>query len=632
MYAGLTTSRYVPWALAAISALVAVLAYLQALHYPFISDDNHYLVQNSTLAALRWSELWRLLTAPYNYYLEYLPLRDLSYWFDLAISGLNPAAFRLHNILLYLLCLPLIYAVTAGLWRYFRPGNAASARWPAAAVTALFALHPAHVESVVWISGRKDVLSTLFSMMALALALNARREYGLAPMRAAAALAALLAALLSKAAAVAVAPVVALLWLGFWLDIPAPQRRRRMLWWPLGALLLAAAFTLFFSAASGIRGASYFGIEAVTRVLAILGWLVRLAITPQDRHFFYPVFEDPWFAVMVALGLAVLLSAGVGLVLWLRRRSLPGFAAACFLLLSLPYIQLIPYNTVSLVADRFLVLAIWPVIMLIVALAWRLPVSLRAALLLLIALSWGYQTVQRPNDWKSPEALVEADLRAFPGWHMPAASKIMAVQLPYALDREAMATAGTIADAEMRAAMTGLINVDTAVRSAVGSSDPRDAVAQLWEFEQAHQLPAQAQWNTPIKMIWLRIGDVLTDEWRYLARKFPADAAVRYNTGLWMLGMQKNVEAIADFRAAAESPQLPETASATVSRYLGLALLRSGRPAEAEAPLLAALQHSPADLQAYCALAEVYRQTGRDAAAAGARADCLRQTSKPDAG
>jgi hypothetical protein len=624
-----TISSYAPWTLVLLSALAAVLAYLQALHYPFISDDYHYLTHNSALAELRGHELWRLATAPYNYYSEFLPLRDLSYWLDLTLAGLNPAAFRVHNIVLYLLCLPLIYGVTAGLWRYFRAADASSAPWAAAAVTVLFALHPAHVESVVWISGRKDVLSTLFSMLALAWALGARRKNGLSPRHAGAALFALLAAVLSKASAVAVAPIIALLWVMFWLDTAPLLRRRRTLYWPLASLLLAGIFALVFSAASTIRGAPYFGVEAVTRTLAILGWLARLAVTPQERHFFYPVFEDPWVDAMAALGLAILLCAAAGLVWALRRRSLPGFAAAGFLLLSLPYIQLIPYNTVSLVADRFLMLAVWPALLLIVAAVWRTPVVLRGVLLMLIALPWGWHTLERPRDWSGPQALVDADLRAYPGGYIPAASKIMAVQLPYALNREAMETANTIENAALRATMTGLINVDEAVRAAVEHANPQRAIAQLWQFEREHQLPEQARWNTPIKMIWLRIGDVLTDEWRYLAQKFPADVAVRYNAGLWMLGVQKHAEAVTHFRAAAKSPELPEAAGATVYRYWGLALLGSGQAAEAEAPLLAALQRTSPDLRAYCALAEVYRQTGRPGEAARARTHCLSQVTEP---
>src|ERR1019366_8419549 len=97
-------------------------------------------------------------------------------------------------------------------------------------------------------------------------------------------------------------------------------------------------------------------VEAVTRLLAVLGWLARLAISPESRHFYYPVFEDTYLPFRVALGVAVLAAAGG--VMILRRRSLEGFALVTFLLLCMPYTQLVPFVTDSLVSDRFLALAV----------------------------------------------------------------------------------------------------------------------------------------------------------------------------------------------------------------------------------------------------------------------------------
>jgi hypothetical protein len=98
-----------------VSAVVAIGVYLQTLSYPFISDDSGYLTDNPKLAGLHLTELWRLFTGPYNDFSEFLSLRELSYWFDITLFGLNPAAFRAHNIILYVLCLPLVYATTLGL-------------------------------------------------------------------------------------------------------------------------------------------------------------------------------------------------------------------------------------------------------------------------------------------------------------------------------------------------------------------------------------------------------------------------------------------------------------------------------------------------------------------------------------
>jgi len=145
------------------------------------------------------ANLWQLFTEPFNVASEFLPLRELSYWIDIQLFGLNPLAFRLHNIALYLLCMPLSFSVTAKLWSYFCPQQEASATWVAACVTALFALHPAFVESVVWISGRKYVLPNLFSMLALWFAVNVRREQDFSLSYLCATLLSVIAVMLSKA-------------------------------------------------------------------------------------------------------------------------------------------------------------------------------------------------------------------------------------------------------------------------------------------------------------------------------------------------------------------------------------------------------------------------------------------------
>jgi hypothetical protein len=380
-----------PLMIVLVSAIVAVAVFLQALHYPFVYDDTGYTSRNLKLAGLPLSQLWRLFTEPYNEFYEFLPLREFSYWLDMTLFGMNPSAFRLDNIILYLFCLPLVYGVTSWLWRYFRPTDAASAPWAAAAVTALFALHPSHAEAVVWIAGRKDVLSTLFSLLALWLAMRARREQGLSASYAAAALVALLAAILSKASAVAVAPVIAIIWTMFWLDIPTQNRRNALLLWPLLSLLLAACMSLIFAAMTTQRIPFYFGVEVVVRTLAVLGWLARLAVSPESRHFFYPVFDYPYLSAMVVLGVIVLAAALTGAAMLLRKHSLEGFALVVFLLLCLPSLQLVPYAPPALVSDRWLALAVWPVLLLIVALTWRLKPVPRAIILLVIALAWSFQ-------------------------------------------------------------------------------------------------------------------------------------------------------------------------------------------------------------------------------------------------
>ena len=629
--------RLAPPALVLLSAMTALIAYLQALYYPFILDDIGYISWNTKLAGLHLTELWRLFTEPYNDYSEFLPLRDLSYWLDIKLFGLTPAAFRLHSILLYLLCLPLVYGCTLRAWRYFRPADAASAPWAAAAITALFALHPALVESVVWISGRKYILPNFFSMLALWLAVNVRlghgrqhrpqqgQEHGFSSRYAIAALLAFVAVMLSKASYVGVAPLIATLWVIFWRDIPLQQRRLSLLLWPLAILVLAAFLLLAFIASN--RGfdtvPAYFGVGAVTRSLAVLGGLTRIAVSPEARHFFHPVFEDPWFPAMVALGVAVLGTTGWGFVALLRKRSLAGFSLLVFLLLCMPYLQLVPAKPPSLVADRYVALAVWPVALLLVSLAWRFKPLPRALLLLCIALPWLMQTVERPRDWRSIETLVETDLRAYPGYYLPALYKIKVYQMPDGLYQEAAATANSVSSPVARDILTKLIQAYVATANSASGGWPQEAMARLWNLSlNLMPPPAQAKWDTPMLFFWDECRNMLADLWEYLARQFNDDAQVHYKAGLYLLNTQKPEFALAHLRAAAESQRLPEPLRGSAYFNLGTALIKTGRFAEAETPLIAALAQPQPDTRAHCLLATTYRSSGRIAQANNAEASC----------
>jgi hypothetical protein len=615
-----------PLMIVLVSALIAVAIYFQALHFPFVLDDFGYITQNSKLGNLHLSELWRLFTEPYNSFSEFLPLRDLSFWFDMALFGPNPAAFRGHNIILYLLSLPLVYVVTLEVWRYFRPADIASAPWVAAVVTALFALHPALVESVAWVSGRKYVLPNLFAMFALWFAVNAKRELGLSMWHVVMTLLAFVAMMLAKASYVAVAPVIAMIWLMFWRDIPAPSRCRSLLLWPFAILILAGILTRIFIVTSSGTEQAYFGIEAVVRVLAVLGWLTRLAMSPEGRHFFYPVFDDPYLPAMVALGVLVIAAAAFSVVMMLRKRqSLEGFACIVFLLLCIPYMQFIPYAAPSLASDRFVSLAVWPVLLLIVALSWRLQTLPRMAFLLVLALSWGWQNAERTRDWAAP---IDADLRAYPGYYVPAYEKIVVLQLPRKLYREARETANSINVPELRDAMLGVIDADFAVNvDAVSTGKPQEAMDVLWKSGQRlKQEPIQTKWDSPLFLFWEKAKEMLASNWLSLAKHFPDDVLVNYNAGLSMLEIHRSKGAVNYLRAATESQRLPESVRGTAFKNLGLALLNSGHAAEAEVPLRAALEQSPPDFRAYCLLSGVYKLTGRVEEAARAETECRTRT------
>ena len=134
-----------------IASTVAV--YWQIKDHEFVSlDDHEYLLENSkvhtgvTLQGIRWA-----FTTTYagNWH----PLTWVSHMWDCQLYGLHPRGHHLTSLALHLANVLLLFLLLARITR---------ALWPSAVVAALFALHPLHVESVAWVSERKDVLSTLF--------------------------------------------------------------------------------------------------------------------------------------------------------------------------------------------------------------------------------------------------------------------------------------------------------------------------------------------------------------------------------------------------------------------------------------------------------------------------------------
>lgn len=133
----------------ALAALVMA-AYLPALSNGFVWDDDVYLTANpllDSLAGLR--RIWLEPTATVQYY----PLTFTSFWIEVHLWGLEPFGFHLVNLLLHGLDAILLWRLLLAL--------EVPAAWVAAA---LFAVHPLHVESVAWVTERKNVLSAAFAL------------------------------------------------------------------------------------------------------------------------------------------------------------------------------------------------------------------------------------------------------------------------------------------------------------------------------------------------------------------------------------------------------------------------------------------------------------------------------------
>jgi Flp pilus assembly protein TadD len=140
--------------------------------------------------------------------------------------------------------------------------------------------------------------------------------------------------------------------------------------------------------------------------------------------------------------------------------------------------------------------------------------------------------------------------------------------------------------------------------------------------------PEQAQWNAPISIIWKINRAYLEFEWQNLVKRFPNEVLVPYNAGLSLFAIKDNTGAITYLRAAIGSQRLSESMRGGAYKTLGLALVKAGQIAEAEASLRAALEQSPPDMEAYCLLSDVYKQTGQLDEAAHAEVECHSYVSR----
>ena len=146
------------WTIIIALAIVTIIAYWRVGEWGFVNLDDDAYVQFQPMVneGLRSAAIaWAFASTHSN---NWHPLTSLSHMLDCTLFGVTAAPMHWENLGWHLLNTLLVFFVWRSLTGTF---------WRSAFVAALFALHPLHVESVAWISERKDVLSTFFFLLAL---------------------------------------------------------------------------------------------------------------------------------------------------------------------------------------------------------------------------------------------------------------------------------------------------------------------------------------------------------------------------------------------------------------------------------------------------------------------------------
>src|SRR5213592_3852425 len=365
--AGALIERWRRWLVPVLIAVVTFAAFLPTLQNQFLNwDDPRNFLENPHYRGLGWTHLRWMWTTHLGHY---IPLTWMTLGLDYLLWGMNPVGYHLTSLLLHVTNAVVFFFVVR--WLLTRALPSPSERGYALAVSAgfaalVFAIHPLRVESVAWVTERRDVLSGLFYLVAILLYLRAceggargRGWYWLSA-------AVFGCALLSKSMVVNL-PVVLVI-----LDVyPLRRLGGAVGWWSEPARRVYVEkipFVLLAAAASAIAVMAQLSFHAALSVaqLSVPG---RVAISAYGLSFYLwkmvvpvnlsPLYErglvDPWATLfLLSYGGLVAITA----LAWARRRRWPGLPATwlAYVVVLLPVLGIFQSGP-QIAADRYTYLA-----------------------------------------------------------------------------------------------------------------------------------------------------------------------------------------------------------------------------------------------------------------------------------
>jgi tetratricopeptide (TPR) repeat protein len=360
-----------PWLVLGVCVVLAAITFAvfgQTLKHGFVNyDDNRYVYENSTVTnGLTHAGVAQAFT--HGSLANWDPLTTISHMLDCQLHGLQPGWHHLTDVLLHAASVVLLFLalrkMTGALWR-------------SAFVAAVFAVHPLHVESVAWVSERKDTLSGLFFMLTLwAYAYYAKNPPKI--WRYLLVMVFFACGLMSKSMLVTL-PFVLLL-LDYWplgrfdelqgtdKDALAVLRSRVVLEkLPLLALMVGSCVVAVVMQGRAIKSFDEypFGLRLANAVVSVAIYIWQMFFPARLAVFYpYPAHGLPGMEV----GIAVLALAGISAAAWHWRRTRPYLLTGWlwYLGMLMPVMGLIQIGAQAH-ADRYTYL---PQIGLYVALTW----------------------------------------------------------------------------------------------------------------------------------------------------------------------------------------------------------------------------------------------------------------------
>jgi protein O-mannosyl-transferase len=332
--------------LGAIIVLVLTLvAHVRSLQGKFVEwDDTTHITRNPAIRSLSFESVRVMFTKPIAKL--YCPLTWLSYAVDYRIWNQDPFGYHLTNLLLHLANTLLVLVLTSMVLRD---------RWKHATTTALltaaiFGIHPLRVESVAWVTERKDVLFAFFYLSALIvycrwLDTHKLRNYWVC-------FGLFVASVLSKSTAVTL-PLILLL-----LDHFLARRKAWAEKLPFFAVSLIMTAITFLSQSSGqgqtVAGPDVIPLWARTGLIGYCAlFYVRKFFWPLHLSAVYPIFDEMNWGILINLEYIAAFALITILAIATRRRWPALLPSWLFYVIMLsPTIGLVPVG-IHVVADRF---------------------------------------------------------------------------------------------------------------------------------------------------------------------------------------------------------------------------------------------------------------------------------------
>lgn len=416
-----------PWAVSFLLLFIVTIVFWETQYYGFfVADDDAYVVDNPIVRQGLTAENAATVFSRFEIS-NYHPLTMVSLMLDTSAFGSSAAVHHRVNLLIHAVNTLLLFWI---LWAATR------ALWPSAAVALLFGVHPLHVEPVVWISSRKDVLSTLFMLAAVACYVRYVKTRSI--LMYLCVCAAFVLALLSKQMPVTL-PFVLLLF-DYW---PLNRIRFERSELPaLGKLIIEKAPLFALSAVFSIvivlaqqSGGSLLSVEAVSLAdrlkntpLAYVMYLAQTIAPLRLQAIGYRIPRElPLWQALAAL--VVLTAITLACIRYIRKW--PFLAVGWFMFLGtfVPVIGLVTLGS-TYRADRYTYV---PLIGLFIALVWGVYTLLKsrrlerarpaalalAGVLMFVYTAWGWNQV---GMWRDNETILNRVLELDSGHHLAKAS------------------------------------------------------------------------------------------------------------------------------------------------------------------------------------------------------------------